>query len=661
MKTLSNLQAFGLFTLLGLLLYGITLGHDFTLDDAIAITENTFTKKGFAGIWDQLSNDQFIGFYGEKKELVAGGRYRPLSMVVFNIQYGIAGESALVGHLTNVLFYIFNGFLLFLILKRLLPQKKQLFSYLGFPLLVSLLWFFHPIHTEVVSNIKGLDEMMAFGFELSTLWFVLNYLERKQMKDLLWVALFFFLGLLSKENTVTWLAIIPLAIYFFTSYSFKKALPAYLTILSSVIIWAAIRYKVVGGGISSVADNIMNDPFLEASISEKYATIVLTLGKYIQLLAFPHPLTYDYYPKHIPIVGWKNSAVILSIISYLFLGGVIAWGFIKKHIVAFGILLYLVTLSIASNLVFVIGAFMNERFVYVSSLGFALILAHFIFKLMEDNIKSKNILTGFVVILFGLYSFKTIDRAAVWKDNLTLSTTDAKTSVNGAKSNIMAGGILTEQAALLKNPAEKQKMLREGMIYLNQAITVYPEYIDALLLMGNAQWELSKSSKNAMPYYYKILSINPYHDNTWRNAFIILEQDKNTDDRIQAYQTLLRYNPNKPTAYLNLGRIYGREKNDLVNAKQYLETGLKIAPNHYDMLTNLGTLYGLTRDFTNAVNVLKKAIQIQPNVAKTHVDLGLSYYHSGQQALALAEFNKAQQLDSNINAAQVLEQLSKKQ
>ena len=62
----------------------------------------------------------------------------------------------------------------------------------------------------------------------------------------------------------------------------------------------------------------------------------------------------------------------------------------KKHQVAFGILLFAITLSIASNLVFVIGAFMNERFVYVSSLGFALILGYFLFKLSQKS-KISNI------------------------------------------------------------------------------------------------------------------------------------------------------------------------------------------------------------------------------------------------------------------------------
>ena len=652
MRELNKIHICLIFNFFGFLLYGNTLGHDFALDDAIVITDNDFTKKGFAGIWDQLTNDQFVGFYGEKKELVAGGRYRPLSMVVYNIQYALAGENPFVGHLMNVLFYILNGVLLYQVLNRILPPFKGFLKVVSFPLLVSLLWFFHPIHTEVVANIKGLDEIMAFCLQLGTLWFVLNYLENHKTKDLLLVLLLFFLGLLSKESTITWLAVIPLTVYFFTSNPIKKALPAYGALLTASVAWLEVRYQVVGGGVSSVADNIMNDPFLEANISEKYATIMLTLGKYVQLLVLPHPLTYDYYPKHIPIVSWGDKWVLFSVLGYLFLAAVVVWGFLKKNLIAFGILLFVITLSIASNIVFVIGAFMNERFVYVSSLGFSLILGYGIFKLIEHQKQYKNLIVGALLIVFGLYATKTISRNTVWKDNLTLATNDANISVNGAKSNVMAGGALTENAMKLEDPAEKRKMLLDGIVYLDRAIAAYPEYIDALILMGNAKWELTKDINAALPYYYRILGINPYHQNTLQNCYIILEQGKNIDDRINAYNTILQYNGNQMKAHLALGIAYGREKNDLTSSQTYLETARKLAPNNHEVLTNLGTLYGISKNYQKAIEVLELALKQKPNLAKTHVDLGLSYYFTNQIEKAKAEFDRAAQLDSKIDRTQ---------
>lgn len=649
-----NFKYFLLFLGLGFLLYGNTITHDFTLDDAIVITENDFTKKGFEGIWDQLTNDQFVGFYGMKKELVSGGRYRPLSMVVFNIQYALAGESPLIGHLCNILTYILCGFLLFLILQKLLVKYKSPIPWLSFPLLASLLWFLHPIHTEVVANIKGLDEMMAFCGELISLGLILRYLDTNKPVYLLSTIVVYFLALLSKENAITWLAVIPLAVYFFTDHSFKKALPAYLSLLVAGGLWFWVRYEIVGGGISDVADSLMNDPFLESSVSEKYATIVLTLGKYIQLLVFPHPLTYDYYPKHIPIVNWSNSLVILTIAAYAFLAYVAIKGFFKKHVIAFGIFIYVITLSIASNLIFPIGAFMNERFVFVSSLGFSLILAYGISYGIPYLVNSKKAGIQVTYALLGLigilYSGKTITRNLVWENNYELATHDANVSVNGAKSNVMAGGvILEERVPLAKSPQERAELLERSIMHLNRAITVYPEYIDALVLMGMAQWEKTKSSKNVMPYYYQVLQINPYHSNTLNNCSIILEQETDIDYRIQAYQTLLKYNPNYAAYYVNLGRAYGQFKNDLATSTQYLETAQKIAPNNYEVLRNLGVVYGLSKRFDKSVEIFEKAVQLNPNIAANYVDLAVSYFNTGQTEKAQQTMSKAQQLDPNID------------
>jgi len=654
---LSQNKIYLIFILSGFLLYGNTLGHDYALDDAIVIEDNQFTKKGLSGIWDQLSNDQFMGFYGEKKSLVSGGRYRPLSMVMFNIEYALFGANPRVGHLMNILWYIFNGILLFVVLKRLLPENKSDKQLIPIGLTVSLLWFFHPIHTEVVANIKGRDEIMAFCGLLCTLLLILNYLKSKSRLLLIGVGVAYFLSLLAKENAITWLVLFPAATYFFKKNQLKNALPAFAITLIAAGLWLWVRYLVVGEGISNVADNLMNDPFLESTKSEKYATIFYTLGKYLQLLVFPHPLTFDYYPKHIPILNWSNPKVIFSVVIYIFLFIVALKGFLKRRLIAFGIILYAVTLSIASNIIFPIGVFMNERFIYVSSLGFCLILGQGIHLGLKHYIQhqremKKAFLYSLSVLLF-LYAGKTISRNRVWKNNFTLATHDANVSINGAKSNVMAGGLLVEEAQKAKNTAQKNKFLQKGIFHLRRAIEIYPEYIDALILMGNAQWELSHNAANALPYYRKILSINPNHTNAWQNIFIVLEQSKDVDYKLNAYETLLQNHPNKVKLYLQLGRTYGKEKNNLTKAIELFKQGLEVQPNNYDLLSNMGTVYGLQQNYTAAIEVLEKAVKLRPQVAKTHIDLGLSYFYLENMEKAKAHFDRAKELDPDIDRNQL--------
>ena len=70
------------------LIYANTLSHDYTQDDAIVIYDNMFTTQGVAGIPGILKYDTFYGFFKKegKANLVAGGRYRPLTLVMYALE-----------------------------------------------------------------------------------------------------------------------------------------------------------------------------------------------------------------------------------------------------------------------------------------------------------------------------------------------------------------------------------------------------------------------------------------------------------------------------------------------------------------------------------------------------------------------------------------------
>ncbi|NJM16933.1 MAG: hypothetical protein HC896_17540 [Bacteroidales bacterium] len=191
----------------GFVLYGNTLGHQYALDDTIVITENKFARNGFSGLKDIFAHDSFTGFFGTKKDLVDGGRYRPLSIATFAIEYEIFGPKPFVGHLINILLYIATGMVLFFLLRRIaLDLHITEPQWLAF--ICSLMFMVHPVHTEVVANIKGRDELMALLFGLLA-WMTVLYMRTNNIKSLFLTALLLFLGLLSKENAVVFLFMLP--------------------------------------------------------------------------------------------------------------------------------------------------------------------------------------------------------------------------------------------------------------------------------------------------------------------------------------------------------------------------------------------------------------------------------------------------------------------
>jgi hypothetical protein len=97
------------------------------LDDRHVIENNKFTQKGISGIPEIFGNESFKGSLGEQKELVEGGRYRPLSIASFALEKSITGGRPSVSHLINIILYTLTGIFLYRVLLILFPKNSNVF------------------------------------------------------------------------------------------------------------------------------------------------------------------------------------------------------------------------------------------------------------------------------------------------------------------------------------------------------------------------------------------------------------------------------------------------------------------------------------------------------------------------------------------------------
>ena len=124
------------------------------------------TQKGFSGIPEIFGKDTFFGYFktAGKESLVAGGRYRTLTVAMFAIVYQIFGKNPFPFHLLTILLFASVCLLLYRTLLLLLHDSTA--SGYG-PLVAwatSILFAAHPIHTEAVANVKGCDEIVTLLF-----------------------------------------------------------------------------------------------------------------------------------------------------------------------------------------------------------------------------------------------------------------------------------------------------------------------------------------------------------------------------------------------------------------------------------------------------------------------------------------------------------------
>ena len=479
-----------LFFVVAFLIYGPSINYGYVLDDEIVITKNSFVQAGTEGLPDIFGNDSFLGYFQKKEDLylLEGGRYRPLSLATFAIEISLFGpDRPDISHFINILLYALTTIFFWRIFLKLSTEDQKKSLIFSFPFVAALIWLFHPLHTECVANIKGRDEILALLGALAALWAPIKFLENKKTSWLVISGIFLFLGLLAKENAITFLAIIPLTLWFFRKVSVRSIFSLSIPLAIASFLFMIARYEALGYLIDhgKSVDNLMNDPFLGMNISEKYATIFYTLGWYLKLLFVPYPLTHDYYPYHVAKMQFSDISVILSIAIYLVL---FSWALIKikhKSIYAYSILFFLITLSIVSNLFVSVGTFMNERFLYMPSIGFAISVSYFLTNTLKELIPSpgyyKKLLYGISIVIASTFAWISINRIKDWKDPLTLDSADIQVSGNSARANcFFAVSLFNFRYVPIKaDTAEKRKVLDSIDHYLDRAIAIYPDYESA--------------------------------------------------------------------------------------------------------------------------------------------------------------------------------------
>ncbi len=678
------LQA-GILFFLAVALYINTIGFDYALDDTMVITENKFTKQGLQGIDDIWNSDAMSGFLDNPEKLLPGGRYRPLSLTTFAIEYHFFGKSPFISHLVNILLYGFLVIAVFFLLRHMFKFQYQKPWYLTLPFIATALFAAHPIHTEAVANIKGRDEIMAMLGAVITLWMILKYIDTRKGHYMVLAALSYFLGILSKENAATVIAVVPLMLLVFRKENIKQYLITVIPLLLCAVAWLLLRYNALGFWTNEVEEVLLlNDPFVDATTSERYATVFYTWLIYLRLMFFPHPLTHDYYPYHINLVDFSHPLVIISLLIWLglfFFAVIRIW---RRDVIAFGVLFFMITFSVSSNLLFNIGTFMNERFIFMPSLGFVIILGWFFNQTLRRAIRNRLIykrLVIFLVILVMLAgSAKTVMRNLAWKDDLTLFTTDVQTSKGSTKVNISAGGKLHEEAMKPGNEAIRDSLLLLSEKYLKRGLGIHPGNLQGGILLGQNYLD-REMYEEAYQIYDYILDRKKGHAKAYNNLHHLLQKTRvkgKNDISIRAGKRILEDNPGDndvrydlaltyqqadsihkavsmlqsiidrdrtyAAAYRELGGIYGQHLGNMELAKAYLLKALELNPHNYNTVQNLGIVFARERNYPQAVKYFKKAIEIDPGSENAYRNLIVTYRQMGREDMAAQYIQKLSQL-----------------
>ena len=592
------LMALAVFAFAGFL-YINTLGHGYVLDDDLVCNRNRLVQEGFGGLAEIFSNSWYYGFTG-----VADRYYRPMMLASFAIENAMFGNEPSTYHGMNIFYYALSCAWLFLVMRLLFKDKPY-----WFPLTIALLFAAHPLHTEVVANIKSRDEIFAFLGLLGVVYGMIKYNRKNNVGYLALALMSYFFAILSKEAALAILGVIPLVLYFFTAISFQKIATQTAFFLPIVIVYFGIRMNIIDPAPVAF-ETVDNSLFAIDNRGTQLSTAIGMLGKYLGLLFFPHPLSFDYSYNQIPAIGWGHWKVWTSLLAY---GGMIYLAFkgLKdKHPISFGIFLFGITFAITSNIVFLIGATFAERFMFIPILGFCVVLTYLIYEYLPKFIgNQQQIFFGIAGAILLLYSFKTFTRNPVWESDETLFETGIQSAPNSSRTQSFYGVMHYRKALASKNANEKQQLLTTAAEYLNKSIQTYPGFTESYQHLA-AIYEAQGKNQLALQTYQNGLKSNPEYYPAMTNMGILHYKMKQYPQAISNLKNALNYSPNNVVTLRALGLSY-KDSGQFNLAAEQFKKAHENQPNDPTHLRDLVDLYRFSiKDIETAIFYDKKVKQL---------------------------------------------------
>ncbi|MBR5984672.1 MAG: tetratricopeptide repeat protein [Bacteroidales bacterium] len=621
-----------------ILLYVNTFHHGWVLDDSFLFKDNKYVTAGLSGWKDIMMNHSQDG----AEFLPETFQYRPVSQLLFALEWEISPNNTTFYHVMNVLWNAVSSVLLFVLLRMMFKRRSWIF-----PLLITLIFTANPMHTEVVANIKSRDELCYFLFLLLAIISALKYFENGKKINLLWLLLSYTLSFFSKESAITALVAIPLFVFFFGENKVSNVVKAdvkqkrkksekhaksnfkilkpyiniLLVLLLSTSVYLGMRYAVlsVWHDYHSSYVTLMQNYLADQSLDIRLGSAIFLMGKYLLLAFVPYMQSCDYSFAQLPYVGLLDWRFILVFLVYVgMLIYVIHSLFVKrgKSVFVFCILFWITTMSIYSNTVYLIGSSFADRFLFVPVLASAIVFVELLAKLLridssEIKIEAKSlVMTGLSFVVICLFSTQTVLRAADWKDPYTLYKADAPKVPESARIKFYLGDAYRDEALQVEgvDSVEFYNNIRQAMGIYSDAISINPDYSECYERLGFCYLRLD--------HYYP---------------------DKHYgDSSIFCLDKSIKLFPYDGLAYYNRAEI-AYDKGDYQKAKDCYSEVLNLGGNIYDSYFKVGNSYYELGIYDTAMMYYIQEIERDSTRPEIYYNLGFCYSEASKSEQYSAE------------------------
>ncbi len=550
LKQHSFFIVFLLLTLIGFLVYGMSLNNAFVLDDSDQILNNQLSH----------SINNFPSFFGSSTFNAHGGEssgiyYKPLMMTVFSLLYTFFGPNPFSFHFVQLIVHIINSSLVFTLFYILLAPIS-----ISLALFLALIFLIHPANSESVLYISAFQEPLFFFFGISGVLLWLKGSKSIYVKSA--TVLLFLCSLLSKETGLLFFLILPV----YDILHRKKIISSLSVLVVTVFLYSLLRF---GLAHLTIYTPIISSPITKLPIWDRLFHIPFLIAYYLRLVFYPKDLSsiffviqsFNFRSLGLPFIIDASFIVLALIVGKLILKDTnhkrLYLFFSLWLLIGVGFHLQLMPLDLTAS----------PRWLYFPLVGILGMIGLLIHQIMLKRRQVKTIVLIALLAILSILLVRTNERTRDWKNELTLVFHDIKDNPDDYylenKFGVLLGqsGRLTEAEEHTRHSIELYPNATNwhtlGFIYLkkqevDRAIeafttstkygTVFSTYFDlpATLL-------LYKDPHTAENFIQKSLQIFPQNSQLWLLNAIAQDKLGNHDEAIRSAKQSYDLSPNEFT------------------------------------------------------------------------------------------------------------------
>ncbi len=546
------------------------------------------------------------------------GMYAPVTWLGYSLVYALAGEQAWAFHAFSLLLHLGCVWLVFEVLKSLEISAEVAFF-------TALLFGVHPMQAEAVCWIAGQSALTFSLFYLLALWLYVRG-ETQGNRTFYWLCLLAFLAsALAKSAAVT----LPLLLLAFDWHR------------SGQITWKNIVGKIPFFAIS-LALGLLTFATREA---EGHNLVVnsKTYNLFDRLLMVSHSLLFYPFKLLIPsnlsifypmekVDGRWSLDYYLAPLVVLALGWLV-WKFAQKSWAnrPIGLAAAWYVLPLAVMLPYVsVGTFemRSDRYVYISSAGFLLLVVLFLQKL-QPRLR-RGLLVGAAAGLAVLAYFQ----SKHWKNEVAAfeNCVEHYPEAPLCNCNLAYGELLNRD-------------FEKCVEHYTKTLALDPGYVEAFNGRGQAYFELKKFPE-AFGDFDKAIQAGIVTPKLFLNrgkCHVILSRPA---EAIPDLQRSAELEPKNPETWYFLAVAQNKTGDATASLSSYSKA-IDLRPDYLEARVNRGLIFFNNGQTDEAISDYTAALSANPNVPLALFNRANAYLKNGKIDLGLADVNRAVQMQPN--------------